>query len=161
MNLSILSIAIVVFFILCAVEGFKKGFVKETIEVVSLILGLIILFVLIRAIGNVIQGSYFHVIVAVLILAMLLAVDKVAKIILRSCKIVSELPVISWVNQLAGAIFSVAKGLIGIWLGFIVLGFFDIPIVQPWIMSQVEQSRFLGILYHSNYIVYLLKAILM
>lgn len=159
MEISILGITIAIFFVICAIDGLKKGLVAEVIRLITTIIGFVILFILLKAIGNVMHGSYLHLVTAVMVLGIILGVHKIIDIILESCEIVSKLPVISWINRLAGAVFGIVQGLIGIWVCFIVIGYFNIPLVQPWIMQQVEQSKFLGILYHSNIIIYFLRQI--
>ena len=48
-----------------------------------------------------------------------------------------------------------------VWLVFLVVGSLDVLGLNAWLMSQVEQSRLLSTLYYSNYLVGLLRQVLL
>ena len=54
-----------------------------------------------------------------------------------------------------------AEAVLILWLGFLLLGVFDTIGLNAWVLEQVEQSRFLTIIYYSNYLIELLKKVLL
>lgn len=154
--INILTIAVVIYFILCVVDGYKKGLVGGIIRIVTSVLALAVLYVLLKGLASFLQGNVLYIIMALILLVALSLIRKLTKLILDSCKLVTMLPVIHWLDKLAGAILGIAEGILVIWVLFTVLGFFKYFGAQEWVMNQISASRLLSILYHTNYVVYFL-----
>ena len=154
MNTLTLIVLIVLF--LFGVGGLHKGLVESVIDIVSSIVGMVVLVILVKGIGSFMQGSYTNVILALVLLAVIQVVSKIIRLILNSAKLVSKLPLVSWVDKLSGAILGVVQGIFFFWIIFIILGLFDFAQTNEWIIQQVADNALLTLLYRSNLLVYIL-----
>ena len=78
-----------------------------------------------------------------------------------SFKLVRAIPIGKLADKFAGAALGLAESVLIVWLGFLLLGVFDTLGLNAWVLEQVEQSRFLTIMYHSNYLIALLQKVLL
>ena len=148
--MNILAGIVAIVFILYCVEGIRKGLVDGLVHIVSNILGLIVIVVIAKGVGNFLQGSYLNVIIALILLFAISIINKVLKLILDSLKIASKLPVVSWVNHLVGIVLGFVRALMFVWFVFILFGYIQVPVISDWIMTQVSQSEFLTVIYKTN-----------
>lgn len=64
--------------------------------------------------------------------------------------LVAKLPILSGINQIAGAILGGVRGLLWLWAGFLVT---DLFAAAPWasaVLEQVQKSVWLTVLYQNN-----------
>ena len=159
MSINILWIVVVVSMLIGAIKGFKRGLVESVMRLLTSLLGIVVLVVLAKGIGNFLQKSYVNVLMALILLMILNIFHKIGKLILDSCKLVSRLPVIHSLDKIAGILRGLAEVVVFIWLVFIFVGVMNPLGIQDWIMEQVNESAFLSILYRTNGLVMLLKHI--
>ena len=76
--------------------------------------------------------------------------NKLIKMLLEGIKVISELPVISLVNKLAGAAFGVAQTLLIVWFAFCLIGMYDLGIIGEYIHMYISDSELLTVLYENN-----------
>lgn len=72
------------------------------------------------------------------------------RLLVRWLDLVAKLPIISGMNQIAGAILGGIRGLLWLWAGFLVT---DLFASAPWAMAvleQIEKSLWLTFLYQNN-----------
>ena len=158
MDINLVWIIAVVFLLISAITGFKRGLVESTMSLVSSILGIIVLVVLAKGVGSFIQGSYINVLMALILLTVLHILHRLGKLILDSCKLVSKLPVIHSLDKIAGIFLGLAEAILFIWLVFLFVGVMNPFGIQEWLMEQVQESTLLTILYRTNYLIMLLKS---
>lgn len=154
--INILTVIVLVYFIICGRNGYKKGLVRGMVRIITYLLGFAALYILLKGLSGIIQGNALHIIMALILLTALGLVRKLTKLILDSCKLVSMLPVIHWLDKLAGAVLGITEGVFVVWTLFAVLGYFNFFGMETLVMKQIETSRLLTILYHSNYVIYFL-----
>ena len=159
MSINILWIVVVVSMLIGAIKGFKRGLVESVMRLLTSLLGIVVLVVLAKGIGNFLQKSYVNVLMALILLVILNIFHKIGKLILNSCKLVSRLPVIHSLDKIAGILIGLAEVVVFIWLVFIFVGVMNPLGIQDWIVEQVNESVFLSILYRTNGLVMLLKHI--
>ena len=159
MSINILWIVVVVSMVIGAIKGFKRGLVESVMRLLTSLLGIVVLVVLAKGIGNFLQKSYVNVLMALILLVILNIFHKIGKLILDSCKLVSRLPVIHSLDKIAGILIGLAEVVVFIWLVFIFVGVMNPLGIQDWIVEQVNESVFLSILYRTNGLVMLLKHI--
>ena len=159
MSINILWIVVVVSMLIGAIKGFKRGLVESVMRLLTSLLGIVVLVVLAKGIGNFLQKSYVNVLMALILLMILNIFHKIGKLILDSCKLVSRLPVIHSLDKIAGILIGLAEVVVFIWLVFIFVGVMNPLGIQDWIVEQVNESVFLSILYRTNGLVMLLKHI--
>lgn len=93
------------------------------------------------------------IISAVSYVLVFLAVFILLHILMRWLDLVAHLPILSGMNQLAGAGLGLAQGLLFVWVGSVVLTIFA---ATPWgraAFGQIQISPFLTFLYRNNILV--------
>ena len=154
MDINIVWIIAVLLLAAGAVKGFRKGLVEGVVRITSYVIGIIVLIVLVKGIGSFIQGSILNVLMALILLVVIRLLHRIIKLLLDSCRLVSRLPVVKWLDRLGGTLLGIAQM---IWALFILFGYFDILHLNGWILEMVNQSRLLSLLYHTNYIIRLMQ----
>ena len=157
MDINIVWIIAVLLLATGAVKGFRKGLVEGVVRITSYVIGIIVLIVLAKGIGSFIQGSILNVLMALILLVVIRLLHRIIKLLLDSCRLVSRLPVVKWLDRLGGTLLGIAQMVCLIWALFIMFGYFDILQLNGWILEMVNQSRLLSLLYHTNYIIRLMQ----
>ena len=160
MNINILFIIVLILLICFGVAGFKEGLVDGLTNIVSYIIGIMVLIIMVKAVGNIAQKSWINVVVALILLTVIRIIHKVLKLVLDSAKLVSNLPVIKWVDKFTGTFIGILRGLLIIWLLLLLFRFSDIFNINDFIMKQVNENTLLKIIYHSNILVKLLGSMI-
>lgn len=156
--MNILLAIVVVILAAGTICGYRRGFLESVVRIVSCILGIFVVIIVAKGIGNFMQGSFFGVLMALILLVAIRIIHRVVKLLIDSLKLVRALPAGRLVDKLIGAAIGFAEAVFVIWLLFLLIGSFDLMHLNAWVNGQVDQSRFLRLLYHSNYIVLLLKS---
>lgn len=151
--MNILTGAVIIILIWYGINGFQKGLVEGIRHLVSWGIGFAVLYVMLKGVGNFIEGSFVNVLIALMLLLIIHIIDRVLKLIMDSIKLVSRLPVIHGTDKLAGVVLGVVRGLCVIWILFIIVGFLESSELTVWIQQQVSGNDFLKLVYHSNVIV--------
>ena len=157
MDINIVWIIAVLLLAAGAVKGFRKGLVEGVVRITSYVIGIIVLIALVKGIGSFIQGSILNVLMALILLVVIRLLHRIIKLLLDSCRLVSRLPVVKWLDRLGGTLLGIAQMVCLIWALFIMFGYFDILHLNGWILEMVNQSRLLSLLYHTNYIIRLMQ----
>lgn len=157
MSINILWIIIVAAIVLGTITGFKRGLVEGIMRLVTSVLGIVVLVILAKGIGNFLQGSYVNVLMALILLAVLRLCHRIGKLILDSCRLISKLPVIHVLDKIAGMLLGLAEVILFVWLVFLIVGVVNPFGIQEWFLEQIEQSVFLSILYKANGFILLLQ----
>ena len=157
MDINIVWIIAVLLLATGAVKGFRKGLVEGVVRITSYMIGIIVLIVLAKGIGSFIRGSILNVLMALILLVVIRLLHRIIKLLLDSCRLVSRLPVVKWLDRLGGTLLGIAQMVCLIWALFIMFGYFDILHLNGWILEMVNQSRLLSLLYHTNYIIRLMQ----
>ncbi|MBQ6996110.1 MAG: CvpA family protein [Lachnospiraceae bacterium] len=160
MSINIVWIIVIVSMLTGGAVGFKRGLIEGIMRLVTTLLGIIVLVILAKGIGNFLQGSYINVLMAFILLAVLRIFHRIGKLILDSCKLVSKLPVIHSLDKVAGMILGFVEAIIFIWLVFLFIAVMNPFGIQEWLMEQVNQSVFLSLLYKTNGLILILQKFL-
>lgn len=140
-----------------AARGFRKGLVEGVIRITTYILGIIVLFVLAKGIAAFVKGSLLNVLMALILLAVIRIIHRLLRLLLDSCRLVSRLPVVSWLDRLAGTALGIAQAVFLIWAVFILITYFNFLNLGGWLLLMINKSALLSFLYHTNYIIRLLQ----
>ena len=143
-----------------AVWGWKRGFLEGLIRIISCILGIFVLVIVAKGIGSFLQGSIISVMVAILLLIVIRLIHKAIKFLIDTFKLVRAIPIGKLADKLAGTALGAVEAVFVIWLVYLLIGSFDLFGLHQWVLAQTAQSKFLTIIYSSNYLVALLKQIL-
>lgn len=160
MEMNLLFVIVVLALAAGVVWGWKRGLLESIIRIISCILGILVIVVVAKGIGNFIQKSYVQVVMAVILLILIRYIHKIVKFLTDTFQLVRAIPVGKLADKLAGAALGLVEAVFVLWLAFLVFGIFDVMKMNTWIIEQVEQSRFLTLLYYSNYLIELLGKVL-
>ena len=161
MDINILFIIVIAILGIGVIWGWKRGLLESVIRIISCILGILVLIVVAKGIGSFMQKSYVQVVMAFALLAAIRLIHKIMRFLTDSFKLVRAIPIGKLADKFAGAALGLAESVLIVWLGFLLLGVFDTLGLNAWVLEQVEQSRFLTIMYHSNYLIALLQKVLL
>ena len=160
MEINVLFVIVVLVLAAGAVWGWKRGLLESVIRIISCVLGILVIVVVAKGVGNFIQKSYVQVIMALILLILIRFIHKIVKFLTDTFKLVRAIPVGKLADKLAGSVLGLAEAVFAIWLAFLLIGVFDVMGINAWMMKQVEQSRFLTMIYYSNYLIELLRTVL-
>lgn len=152
----IAELAAVLLILLCAVQGWHRGFVMKIYTLIRLVLLLVLTMILVPVIlpffpAHIAGKEGFSFVVSFLAAAVLL------HIFAKLLKIVDKIPIVGTVNKLGGAILGVVLGILFIWLLLFLAGSFQ---EIPWcyrITSSIRESEVLMMLYQFNPFTYFMK----
>lgn len=161
MDINILFIIVVIVLCVGAVFGWKRGLLEGVLRIVSCALGILVVVIVAKGIGNFMQHSYTNVLMAVILLVAVNVIYKIIKFLIDTFKLVRSLAIGRIADRLAGAVLGLVEAVFVVWLMFFLIGSFDVLNLNAWILAQVSESRFLSTLYYSNYIVKILGEILL
>lgn len=157
MSINVLEIIIIVFLAMGIIQGFKRGLIEGVMSLLTSLLGIVVLVVLAKGVGNFIQGSYINVLMALILLIIINIFHKIGRFLLDSFKLVGRLPVIHSLDKIAGVFLGLAESVVFIWLIFILAGVFHPFEIHQWITAQVYESTLLTMLYKTNGLILLLQ----
>ncbi|MDE7203400.1 MAG: CvpA family protein [Lachnospiraceae bacterium] len=160
MEINILFIIVVLILAVGAVRGWRRGLLESVIRMISCILGILVIVVAAKGVGNFIQKSYVQVIMALILLLLIRFIHRIVKFLTDTFKLVRAIPIGKMADKLAGAVLGLVETIFVIWLAFLLIGVFDVMGINTWIMKQVGQSSFLTMIYYSNYLIELLRTVL-
>ena len=150
MDINILFIIVIAILGIGVIWGWKRGFLESVIRIRSCILGILVLIVVAKGIGSFIQKSYVQVVMAFALLAAIRLIHKIMRFLTDSFKLVRAIPIGKLADKFAGAALGLAESVLIVWLGFLLLGVFDTLGLNAWVLEQVEQSRFLTIMFNTK-----------
>ena len=89
-----------------------------------------------------------------------LAVFLAIHLIMRWLDLIAKLPILSGLNQIAGAGLGLAEGLLLIWIGCLLLTLFAATPGGIPLLHQIEKSAWLSFLYDNNFLMHIAMGIL-
>lgn len=92
-----------------------------------------------------------------LFLAVFIILLILLKLLIHATDLVSNIPVIHGLNQIAGAVLGVCLGIIFIWLVFLIVSAFNETGWATEIIIKVNESKFVSFIWNHNLISTLLK----
>ena len=157
--MNILLIIVLVLLIFNVIAGYKKGFVKSLISFVSLIVLGIMAVLVINGIHSYVDGNFLTVLIMVVLLVAVSIVHHVINFMLLPAKILSKLPIVSWLNQLLGIVFGILQTLLMVWILYAGVLLLDMGMVEQLIVNATQENEFLCWLYQNNYLMLLMQNI--
>ena len=147
-NWALILIGVVVF--INIINGYKKGLVKELVNCISLLV-LSLFVVLLSSVVKSYTDRQFLQMITMIIMVLIVSIGhKVIKIALDGMQILASLPVISWVDKVAGAVFGIVETVLLVWFGLCLIGLFDLGQIGEYINMYIGNSGLLTYLYENN-----------
>ena len=148
LNWALVSVGVVM--VINIIVGFRKGLVKEVINCISLLVSTATVVLLSSVLKSYTSKQFVQMFVMIIMVLVVSIANKLLKMVLEGIKVISELPVISLVNKLAGAIFGVAQTLLIVWFAFCLIGMFELGTIGEYIQMYISDSEILTMLYENN-----------
>lgn len=150
--MNIVLVIVIIVLAICAVNGYKKGLVEETVSIMALLIGVVAIALLASAIGNYLSKHISNMLIALILFVSLLIVVQIARLIIASLKFITKIPIIHGINKLAGMCIGLVEGVILVWVAFLLFEKFDFGGYAIPMLQQIEQNAFLKWLYQQNYL---------
>lgn len=154
MSINILLILVIIAAVAKAVDGYKKGMVKEIISLISMAVLCAVIALLAGGVSSYHDGKIFHVVITVLLLGVLGVVHHLLGLVFFSAKLISKLPVVSFVNKFLGIVFGVFEVVLLLWTVYTFVMMMNLGAIGQMILSYTQESEFLAFLYRHNYLAY-------
>lgn len=159
MNINIVLIAAAVLLVLKMVSGFKKGAVKEVIMLITLILTCITIALIANGLKNYTTGHVVNVILVIVLLSILGVVHLLLKPLFLSAKLISKLPVVSWLDKLLGIAAGAAETILMLWTLYFFVSIMDLGTIGARILQDTRDNGILLWLFQHNYLTSLLQSV--
>ena len=150
MNLLFVIVLIVMFFNI--VSGYKKGMVREIISLISLIVMCVVVALIGNGLNSYFDGEIANVIIAVLLLCLVGIVHHLLGVVFFSAKVISRLPVVSWIDKLLGMLFGIVGTILILWTIYAFIMMLDMGMIGQQILVYTRENQILTWLYENNYL---------
>ena len=150
MNLLFVIVLIIMFFNI--VSGYKKGMVREIISLISLIVMCIVVALIGNGLNSYFDGEIANVIIAVLLLCLVGIVHHLLGVVFFSAKVISKLPVVSWIDKLLGMLFGIVETILILWTIYAFIMMLDMGMIGQQILVYTRENQILTWLYENNYL---------
>jgi len=148
MNLA--TIIVLAVMLLKAMQGYKRGMVREVISFITLIVMSILVVLLSFALKSYMQKEIIGVIMAFLLLGILGIAHHFLGIFFFSAKMLSKLPVIHWIDKLLGFAIGMLGTVLIVWTIYAFVRIYGLGMIGQMILAYTEESPFLVWLFQNN-----------
>lgn len=155
MNLMLIAAAL--FALFKVVDGYKKGMIKEVVSLVTLILMGIMVVLISKGLHSYMEKEVVGVIIAVVLMALLGVVHHLFNVVFFSAKMISKLPVISWINKVLGAVFGVLEVILTLQIIYVFIMYFGLGMIGQQILEYTRESIVLTKIYQYNVVAKLVE----
>lgn len=150
--MNVTLIGFIILMLVMVSRGFKKGMVKEITGLISLAVTLFVVSLIIMLYTSFHAEETENMLVTVIILVAVSLIYSLVKIFLKSAKLLSKLPVIKLLDRFLGIFVGAAKGMIILWIIYILNeGNLFGPLTEQ-IVKDTMNSDILMKIYEYNYL---------
>lgn len=157
--MNLLLIALAILLIVKIVGGYKKGMVKEVISLITLILTCITVALIANGLNSYTSGHVVNVIIVVVLLSLLGVVNLLLKPIFFSAKMISRLPIVSWLDKLLGIAAGAAETVLMLWTLYFFVMIMELGGIGEQILQYTKESEILLWFFQHNYLAAFLQKI--
>lgn len=150
--MNVTLIGFIILMLVMVSRGFKKGMVKEITGLISLAVTLFVVSLIIMLYTSFHAEETENMLITVIILVVVSLIYSLVKIFLKSAKLLSKLPVIKLLDRFLGLFVGAAKGMIILWIIYILNeGNLFGPLTEQ-IVKDTMNSDILMKIYEYNYL---------
>ena len=150
--MNVTLIGFIILMLVMVSRGFKKGMVKEITGLISLAVTLFVVSLIIMLYTSFHAEETENMLVTVIILVVVSLIYSLVKVFLKSAKLLSKLPVIKLLDRFLGIFVGAAKGMIILWIIYILNeGNLFGPLTEQ-IVKDTMNSDILMKIYEYNYL---------
>lgn len=157
MNLNLMVIIVLVVMICGMVDGYKKGMVRELISFISLIISCVVMVLLGNALNSYFDGNIVNVVIAIILLCIIGIVRHLLGVVFFSAKVISKLPIVSWVDKLLGVVVGILETVLILWTIYTFVMLMDLGTIGQLILDYTAESQALTWLFEHNYLANLVE----
>ncbi|MGN0305642.1 MAG: CvpA family protein [Lachnospiraceae bacterium] len=145
---------IIVFFILviCAVRGCRKGMTKEITGLVAWAVTLLVISLIIMLYSSLRDNETGNTIYSIVILILIGLIYGVVRLLLKSVKAISKLPIFHLLDQLLGIVVGLGEGILIVWLLYVLSRAGLLGSLGEIIDQDTANSLVLSWMYKYNYL---------
>lgn len=143
-----------------AVDGYKKGIVKEVVSLISMVVLCLTVALIANGVSSYLEGRFVSVAFIVILFTVLGIAHHFLKLVLFPAKLAAKLPIIHSVDKLLGFVFGAAEVVLLLWTLYTFIMMMDMGPVGQVILSYTEDSAVLSWLYQRNYLAYGIECLL-
>lgn len=147
-NLMLVVVAVAV--LAKAVDGYRKGMVKEVISLVSLVVLCVTAALIAYGVSSYHDGKIYNVVAIVILLSLLGIAHHLLGLVFFSAKLVTKLPVIHLADKLLGIVFGVLEVVLLLWTVYAMIMMMDIGAIGQIVLSYTEENPILLWIYQHN-----------
>lgn len=152
LNVNIMLVVAAIAAAIKAVDGYRKGMVKEIVSLVSLVVLCVVAALLAYGATSYNDGRIFNVVVIVVLLLILITVHRLLSVVFFSAKLATMLPVVHFVDKLLGVVFGVFEIVLLLWTLYAFLMMMDAGALRQAVLSYTRENAVLTWIYEHNYL---------
>lgn len=151
MNFTLIIVLILMLYMV--VSGYEKGLTRQISGIAALMAAFVVLSLGIMLVSSFQNGEVINTVYSVILLVLFGAVYGVVKFLLRSIKLMSNLPVLHFLDQVAGIAAGLVKGILVVWIFFLFCENNFLGGLTAYVRADISDSTLLKLLYQSNFFI--------
>ena len=155
MNLLLIIAAVVL--IANIIEGSRNGLVRQLIGFVSVIIMGVVAALILNGLESYTAGRTLSLILSIVLLCAIGLVRHLLSVVFVPAKLISRLPIVSWLDKLLGILFGILETVLILWIIYTFVMMTEMGMIGEQIVEYTRQSRVLTWLYQHNYLAYLIE----
>ena len=148
---------LLIYLVFKIVTCLKKGAVKELCSVISITIASALVLLIAFAFRKYFDEDMIIFIVTVILLILLVIVYKIINLFLSTLKLISKLPVVSFVNKIIAIPLAICEVVILVWVIYCLTMVLDAGHITNWILECVKSNPVMEYLYLNNLVYSLLS----
>ena len=156
-NINIILIAMAFIFIVNICTVYKNGMVKQMISLISLIILGVTVVLIASGLSSYANRRFLNVVLVILLLSVLGIAKHILGVVFFSAKVLSKLPIVSWINKLLGVVFGALETVFFLWTLYTFVMMMDLGAIGNLILESTASSPILSWFYRNNYLAYFIE----
>lgn len=151
-TINLLFILVIAFVFGKMIQGYKRGMVKEIISFISLIIISLVVALLSRGLQSYLEKEIVGMITAVISIVIIGIAHSFISVFFLTAKVVSKLPVVHWLDKVAGILVGALEGVLFLWILYYFITVFGLGNIGTWILESTRDNELLQWLAEHNYL---------
>lgn len=151
MNLTLVIVLIVMLYMM--VTGYQKGLTKQISGIAALAAAFVMLALVIMLVSSFQNREVTNTVYSVILLAVFGMVYGIVKFLLRSIKLMSNLPILHFLDQVLGIAAGLVKWILVVWIFFLLCENNYLGGITEYVRVDISNSTILKLLYQFNFFI--------
>lgn len=151
MNLTLVIVLIVMLYMM--VTGYQKGLTKQISGIAALAAAFVMLALVIMLVSSFQNREVTNTVYSVILLAVFGMVYGIVKFLLRSIKLMSNLPILHFLDQVLGIAAGLVKWILVVWIFFLLCENNYLGGITEYVRADISNSTILKLLYQFNFFI--------